>query len=245
MDCIPSQIIGIASGVSYLLSKNIYCIRSQCESVLVSSTGHPVICDFNNEVHGICEDDIGIRWMAPELFSDSLYRDINQIYIPTRSRPTVESNVWALGMTLDELLSGTVPYSWIRSGLRMWNVTWEEEVRGEITNGVLPNSQFDTCSANGEALRAICCKCWIRDPKARPSVEHVLQELELLNATTTTASANIGATSERDQVERQTLPSASVLKRRSSLDSFDETSAGDVKRPRLDVLPVTQASNQL
>ncbi len=36
--------------------------------------------------------------MAPELLLD--YRGIYKIYAPTRPRPTVESNVWALGMSL-------------------------------------------------------------------------------------------------------------------------------------------------
>jgi len=145
----------------------------RADNVLASPSGQPLLADFgqsrmnespyskgfyNTETHRG-----STRWMAYEI----CHVDEDEIFCPN-----AKADVWAFGMTMLELLTSEVPYAHIRS---------EERVVAEIVNGKLPPKPIikksDPDAKLKHFMRSVCRKCWTKNPKKRPSMRDVLDEM--------------------------------------------------------------------
>ena len=88
---------------------------------------------------------------------------------PKKGRPTKESDCYALGMVIYEVLSGRVPFSQSNHYMVMWKVmSGERPDRPEGAEG----AWF------ADDLWRMLNLCWDTQPKNRPSVAAVLECLE-------------------------------------------------------------------
>ncbi|KAG8747581.1 hypothetical protein FRC12_014033 [Ceratobasidium sp. 428] len=99
---------------------------------------------------GIC------RWMSPELLNNE-YDTVT---------PTQASDIWALGCTLYEILSGKLPYA---------DSVHDVEVLSKIKTGVQPGHEADqNITGDLSYLWPVIVGCWSAEPMERPSAYEVL-----------------------------------------------------------------------
>ncbi|KAF9649103.1 hypothetical protein BDM02DRAFT_3167185 [Thelephora ganbajun] len=102
------------------------------------------------------------RWMSPELLVPGRFG----VQQPEDNRPTTQSDCYALGMVIYEVLCGHHPYVEIQSG---------NLVVYAIMEGVRPQKpEGATRLGFTEKLWRILESCWLEDRSARPSVEEIL-----------------------------------------------------------------------
>ncbi|GAB1527390.1 hypothetical protein RhiTH_010565 [Rhizoctonia solani] len=95
-----------------------------------------------------------IRWLSPELL------DINaEDHVPI---PTVASDVWALGCTIFEIMSGKLPYFKFKHDLR---------VQQEILSKKLPGRSSNCLDTELSDSWATLAQCWVWMPEQRPTVD--------------------------------------------------------------------------
>ncbi|KAG8777812.1 hypothetical protein FRC12_000196 [Ceratobasidium sp. 428] len=94
------------------------------------------------------------RWMAPELFEAN----------PTRSYKT---DVYALGMTMLEVLTGQVPFLEIENGLQISVAVTRDKITPKRPE------YLDTKNPQYEIFWNAMRRCWIHDPKQRATAEEV------------------------------------------------------------------------
>ena len=138
-------------------------------NILIDRNGHARLADFglltaisdptkftassNVVAHGTT------RWMSPELLHPDLF-DLEN------SRPTKESDCYALGMVIYEVLSGQVPFAQSKEFIVMRKVIeGERPERPEGAEGVwFTDDLWDTL-----------VQCWATQPGNRPGIEGVLE----------------------------------------------------------------------
>jgi hypothetical protein len=97
--------------------------------------------------------------MSPELFNPDQTG-------PQRSRPTVKSDCYALGMVTLEVLSGQVPFAYCTDLVVMWKVLGgKHPERPKGVEGVWFTDNL------WEMLKL----CWETQPTSRPSIETMLE----------------------------------------------------------------------
>jgi len=101
----------------------------------------------------------GVRWMGPELMDPERFGLKN-------SRKTKESDCYALGMVIYEVLSGQVPFAQYKTAVVILKVT--EGLRPERPGGT--EGVWFT-----DDLWAMLNLCWAAQPESRPSIETVLE----------------------------------------------------------------------
>ena len=102
------------------------------------------------------------QWMSPELFDPDQFGSKD-------NRPTKESDCYAFGMVIYEVLSGRAPFTPHRSPTVIQKVTkGERPTRPEGVEGAWFTDD----------LWAMLMQCWAPQPKNRPSIEAVLECLE-------------------------------------------------------------------
>jgi hypothetical protein len=112
-----------------------------------------------------------MRWMSPELCHPEVF-DLKQ------SRPTTESDCYALGMVILEVLSGRVPFAQDTDFI----------VIRKVSEGRCPERPLEGASFTDDLWKTLE-KCWSFQPKDRPSVEAVLESLGHASVATATNSA--------------------------------------------------------
>ena len=103
------------------------------------------------------------RWMSPELL------DPQRFGFECDHQPTKESDCYAFGMVIYEVVSGRVPLAPFREFVLVRKITDGE--RPERPDGVDGGWFTDD-------LWGILNQCWETEPESRPSVEIVLKHLE-------------------------------------------------------------------
>ena len=136
-------------------------------NILIDQTGHPRLADFG--LLTIISDPINLlssssytqggtaRWMSPELIAP-------QRFGLEDSRPTQISDCYALGMVIYETISGHLPF----------HKHADLVVFMKVLEGERPPRQVGFADGLWDMLE----QCWEHQPKARPSIEDVLQYLE-------------------------------------------------------------------
>ncbi|KAF8602348.1 kinase-like protein [Ceratobasidium sp. AG-I] len=162
----------VTDGLTYLHWCGIVHGDLKGANVLVSDDGDALLTDFGNAVlqertlqftYTTAKNHLSPRWTAPELIREE----------GTFSN---EADVFALGMTMLEIITGAVPYHQLK----------EFGVMYAIAEGRLPKRPEDklpTGSEAGDLLWSVLVRCWSFEPQARPTaheVRHLVTPLKLV-----------------------------------------------------------------
>jgi serine/threonine protein kinase len=139
---------------------------------LIDRDGHPRIADFGlltiisdhaNFVSSISRLEGGTtRWMSPELLDP-------EIFELEDSRPTKESDIYALGMVVYEVLSGQAPFPQCKDAV----------VIRKVMVGKRPGRpQGEQGTWFKDGLWDMLTLCWKHSREDRPSLKALLQCLE-------------------------------------------------------------------
>ena len=122
-----------------------------------------IISDPAYSVTSSSHTDAGTtRWMSPELLDPDHLGFKN-------SRPTKESDCYALGMVVYEVLSGQAPFSSYRDFI----------VSRKVIEGERPRKPLGIAGTRfTDDLWKMLKQCWLAQPKNRPTTEAVLECLE-------------------------------------------------------------------
>ncbi|KAF7984312.1 hypothetical protein HWV62_15293 [Athelia sp. TMB] len=157
----------VAEGVAYLHSQGVVHGKICGKNIVVAPNGRPLITDTGLARVIQAQEGIfpwalpsdSLRWRAPETFSSE--DDAN----------TASSDVWSLGMTILEVMSGRMPY-YPRRQLPATIFA--------ITDGVLPvRPDNDTVS---DSLWSLLHTIWAQSPENRPCAIFVQGQLEILRS---------------------------------------------------------------
>lgn len=147
-------IFDVASGLNYLHTNNPPIVHQDIKpaNILIDDNGNYTITDFGisisrkHRVHDADENSGTLAYMAPERFIDG-------------ASPMPESDIWAFGATLYELVTGMVPL-----GENGGSDQTEEE----------PSLKYPTksCSKNIQKLISACLS---KTPENRPTAKQLMQ----------------------------------------------------------------------
>ena len=159
---IPEEIIWyisycICSALNFLKAE-LHIIHRDVKpsNMLVGDDGSVKICDFGISgplVESLAKThDIGCRpYMAPERFD------------PTLTHYTIQSDVWSLGISMMELITGYFPYSKCSSYFEQWN---------QVAICDPPQLTEENCSS--QKLIKFINPCLTKDPMQRPVFKDLL-----------------------------------------------------------------------
>jgi serine/threonine protein kinase len=146
-------------------------------NILIDKDGHARLADFGLLV--IVSDSTlftasssivargTVQWMSPELFFPDQF-DLKD------SRPTKESDCYALGMVIYEVLSGQVPFASLNKfTIPQKLIDGERPGRPGGAEGVL----------FADDLWGMLGLCWATQPNSRPSIEVVYESLDQVSGT--------------------------------------------------------------
>ncbi|KAF9646889.1 kinase-like protein [Thelephora ganbajun] len=166
-------LLGVVRGLNYLHSIEVVHGDLKSSNVLIDSGGNPRLTDFG--LSSVTRNDISanastpngggtIRWRAPELFELSTKaKDEGKAKLP---RPTKKSDTYSLAMVVIEIFTGRHPFHPHR----------DEQVIVLLSKGSRPgrpdHQQFTP------QMWSLTRKCWKKDPKKRPDIPKVLENLE-------------------------------------------------------------------
>ncbi|KAH7323384.1 kinase-like domain-containing protein [Rhizoctonia solani] len=153
----------ICDGIIYLHNLNIVHGDLKGENVLISDDGDVLLADFGsadltNRTITFTQflDQIGwtMRWGAPELLRE----------IVPRSK---EADVYALGMTILEAITGKSPFAGKKEMAVMLAVCFKQELPARPIDSIPPTSE------HGERLWELLCRCWSHEIENRPNATKV------------------------------------------------------------------------
>ncbi|KAF8596874.1 kinase-like protein [Ceratobasidium sp. AG-I] len=153
----------IAEGVAYLHSIGIVHGNIQGSKMLVAEGETIKICDFYNaflrhpSIHFMthAHSYFSARWAAPELLNGIL-------------ESSEHTDVWALGMTILECITGELPFSAIELEYDVINAVLEmKELPARPKEHIPPNS------TQGDTLWSLLARCWAYEPLERPSAAEI------------------------------------------------------------------------
>ncbi|KAF8601625.1 kinase-like protein [Ceratobasidium sp. AG-I] len=154
----------ISEGLAYLHTSGIVHGDLKGLNVLISGDGTPVLTDFGNAVLSnqslqftatTSIASVSIRWTAPELLDASAHSQ--------------EADVYALGMTILETITGKVPYS----------EKTEKAVMCCVWQAKLPDRPKEM-GEHSDTLWSLLTSCWLHDPKQRPSAAQVSETIKMV-----------------------------------------------------------------
>ncbi|CAE6525260.1 unnamed protein product, partial [Rhizoctonia solani] len=168
----------VCEGVAYLHSIGIVHGDLKGNNILVSSAGEAIVGDFGGSLSkghsqkivslegGTC---ITYRWAAPELLDDGGSQDQSKDENGTTGgcvEKTKESDTYALGMTILEVITSRPPW---------YQIQRETAVLLAVCSGRLherPN-EIPCNSRDGNDLWDLLVSCWETEPNKRPTAEDV------------------------------------------------------------------------
>ena len=155
------------------LASNLFLVKA---NILIDRDGHVRLADFglltivSDHTNSITSSSAfaggTIRWMSPEILHPEQFGF-------DHGRPTKESDCYALGMVIYEVLTGRAPFAPLKDYIVMRMVTdGERPGRPEGTRG-----EWFT-----DNLWEMLVLCWATDAQSRPSIEVVLECLEQVSS---------------------------------------------------------------
>ncbi|KAG8968346.1 hypothetical protein FRC05_001570 [Tulasnella sp. 425] len=158
-------VIEIAEGLTYLHQCGIIHGDMKGNNTLISGEEHVLLCDFGLAKHVTSRTSTSLRgvgsipWQSPELLRDA-------------SKRTFQSDVYAFGITISEVLSGNEPYAH-HAGIG-------SIITGVLFSGERPPKEPSTAPDGTSYLQLWeeASNCWDEDPPLRPSMFSVLKRLD-------------------------------------------------------------------
>ncbi|KAG8717607.1 hypothetical protein FRC09_014014 [Ceratobasidium sp. 395] len=160
----------VAEGVAYMHSIGATHGDIKGPNILVSCNGTAMLTDFGSTIlqhytlHFTPTSTAGwsARWAAPEILAGE---------VPC----SMEGDVWALGMTILEIITGEPPYSKIKNDLAVIScIAVLKQLPSRPNERIPPNSSF------GEQLWALLTSCWAFEPSRRPTAARVRDRLKAI-----------------------------------------------------------------
>ncbi|KAF9647785.1 kinase-like protein [Thelephora ganbajun] len=162
----------VARGLIYMHDQAMVHGDLKGANILIDPNGHARLADFglltiiSDPTNPTASSSFAvggtIRWMSPEL----LYPDLSGLKI---ARPTKQSDCYALGMVIYEVLTGRAPFTPFHHYVVIRRVI--EGERPGRPGG--PEGAWFT-----DDLWQTLNQCWAAEPKCRPSIRAVLECLE-------------------------------------------------------------------
>ncbi|QRW06409.1 Tyrosine kinase family catalytic domain protein [Ceratobasidium sp. AG-Ba] len=155
----------IAEGLLYLHDSGVIHGDLKGANVLVSRYGVAQLADFGNATLNeytlmfsktSTKESLSPRWAAPELFRGA--------------KCSVQADIYALGMTILETITGDVPYPDKTEYAVMFAVMFEKAYP-ERPDTHIPNSE------QGDSLWSLLKSCWEFEPEKRPSAAEVARKM--------------------------------------------------------------------
>ncbi|KAF8602010.1 kinase-like protein [Ceratobasidium sp. AG-I] len=165
--------VDICKGLAYLHASNIVHGNVQGINVLISHDGDAVLSGFVNAVWqdstlqftATTETRWSLRWMAPELIEENQGKEGTHSFA---------ADVYALGMTILETLTGKVPYY----GRTDPGVFAAVVIKKEPP--LRPEDSIPTNSEDGNKLWSLLIACWAYKPENRPTVDDICSTNNIL-----------------------------------------------------------------
>ncbi|KAG8692568.1 hypothetical protein FRC08_009688 [Ceratobasidium sp. 394] len=166
----PRLCTQIAEGLAFLHQCNVVHGDLKGANVLVSEAYEPLLADFGSAtlqertLQFTCtttRNNFSLRWTAPELLGDAPL--------------SVAADVYALGMTILEVITGSVPYAEFKR---------DPAVMNAINNKQHPKrsqAHIPTGTEYGDVLWELLTSCWAFKPESRPSAQLVQDKLAVLS----------------------------------------------------------------
>ncbi|KAF8601980.1 kinase-like protein [Ceratobasidium sp. AG-I] len=180
--------IGICEGLSYLHGETVVHGDLKGLNVLISDDGTPVLTDFGNAVlqqstlqftTTTQKFNISVRWAAPELIEGS-------------GTYSFAADIYALGMTILEAMTGNVPYHYKTDH----GIAFAVVVRKELPRR--PEDRIPINSQHGDALWSLLTSCWSYNPEERLGIDRVLSIMKTITQEGLTTSS-MDATEEQSE----------------------------------------------
>ncbi|CAE6435005.1 unnamed protein product [Rhizoctonia solani] len=152
----------ICNGLAYMHQIGIIHGDLKGANVLISNDGTPVLADFGNSLYPeqsmrftatTSSNSLTVRWSAPELITES-------------GAQSEASDVYALAMTIYEILAGILPYNGKREPAIIYLVVTKHQPPDRPDN--IPAE-----SKAGDKLWNMLLRCWSFEPEIRPSASGV------------------------------------------------------------------------
>jgi len=167
-------IIGVAHGLQYLHSMNVVHGDLKGHNVLMDDDGIPRLSDFGRskfiDHRGFTTSFAGSsRYMAPELTMAE--PDLNYDDDENQAPPnlTKETDVFALSMVALEILTGKLPFFYIRQ---------DTTVIAFVQDGKRPERSRCSPTIFAEPMWELLVNCWDQDPGERHDMDTIVQCLE-------------------------------------------------------------------
>ncbi|QRV89047.1 kinase domain protein [Ceratobasidium sp. AG-Ba] len=151
--------LAVSEGVAYLHQNNVVHGDIKSANVLISTKGVPKLADFgSSRVNKSTLDfttttggaNYSMRWAAPEVLDGTI-------------RQSKEADVYALGMTILELVTGQVPFNDIKNDMGILQAVLHKRRAPERPESL---SSFGPRSAN--VLWQVMTESWSHNPANRP-----------------------------------------------------------------------------
>ncbi|KAG8725553.1 hypothetical protein FRC09_011280 [Ceratobasidium sp. 395] len=164
----PRLCAQIAEGLDFLHKQKIVHGDLKGANILISENYEPLLTDFGNatlhdrSLQFTCttaKSSFSLRWTAPELLHEE----------PS----SFEADVYALGMTTLEVMTGKVPYAGMKDMAVINAINSKQHPKR-------PEEHIPT-SAWGDTLWLLLSRCWAFEPEARPSARNVQHLMEMVD----------------------------------------------------------------
>ncbi|KDQ58880.1 hypothetical protein JAAARDRAFT_175539 [Jaapia argillacea MUCL 33604] len=158
-------LLQIAEGLNYLHAEGIFHGDIRGENIFIDDNFHPRLAHFG---HAIITQSSGLpRWLAPELQSGTIERG-----------PNMASDVHSYGRVCLELWTGQKPFH---------DIVNEVTVIRKVARGERPDRPSSTDEHTGQPmpdeLWNLIEKCWSPEPRDRPTMGEVIQEMKIIHTT--------------------------------------------------------------
>jgi len=153
----------VTLAVDYLHQENVVHGDIKGDNLLMAQDGTLKLTDFglaimHDQVFQFSQTDPGggtCRWMAPELYKED-------------ARRCRETDVYAMGMTMLEIITGDVPFREIKSG---HTISWA--VVHEKRTPQVPELQQEPVLPQAGIMYHLLQWCWRYTPSERPTARQV------------------------------------------------------------------------
>ena len=186
------------------------------DNILIDQTGHARLADFgfltmiSDAATHLPSSSYSIggtlRWMSPELMAPEEFG-------MERSRPTKSSDCYSFGMVVYETVSGKKPY----------HETPDVAVFLKIVKGEWPRR----CEGFVDRLWGMMEQCWSFEPNCRPSIEGVLQCLEVCSKSLSGVGRGVGGDLGFNVVPFSTSGNGATHKNNTSEKDSNEPEGAD------------------